>query len=91
MSKSAVILIDLQVDFLDDARGRMPVDAAGALAVLRAAKPVTVSFRWNNYLETMVWLNGHQIGTQWRLGNSPSVSSDLISNSLAPSNTGDPK
>jgi len=46
---------------------------AYAVAALRTKRAVTVNFRWQNYLETMVWLNGRQIGTQWRLGNTPSV------------------
>lgn len=40
MSRSAVLLMDLQKDFLDSANGRMPVDRAGAEAVLNAANQV---------------------------------------------------
>jgi nicotinamidase-related amidase len=40
MSKSAVLLIDLQRDFLDSGGGRMPVDERGAEAVLQAANAV---------------------------------------------------
>lgn len=65
---NATHTLDLAARFGADRPG-----VAYALAVLRAARPVTVNFRWANYLETMVWLNGRQIGTQWRLGNSPSV------------------
>lgn len=40
MTKSAVLLLDLQRDFLDGKAGRMPVDAAGAEAALQAANAV---------------------------------------------------
>ena len=40
MPKSAVLLMDLQRDFLDRAAGRMPVDESGAQAVLRVANDV---------------------------------------------------
>jgi nicotinamidase-related amidase len=40
MPESAVLLMDLQRDFLDVAAGRMPVDASGAGAVLRVANDV---------------------------------------------------
>jgi nicotinamidase-related amidase len=38
--KYAVLLVDLQRDFLDRGRGRMPVGASGAKAVLRVANDV---------------------------------------------------
>jgi len=38
--RSAVLLLDLQVDFLDVARGRMPVDEGAALRVIAAANAV---------------------------------------------------
>ena len=40
MPKCTVLLIDLQRDFLDLERGRMPVSASGAKAVLRVANDV---------------------------------------------------
>jgi nicotinamidase-related amidase len=40
MPKSAVLLMDLQRDFLDRVAGRMPVDAAGAQSVLCVANDV---------------------------------------------------
>ena len=40
MNKSAVLLMDLQKDFLDGQEGRMPVDGPGAEAVLRVANDV---------------------------------------------------
>lgn len=40
MPESAVLLMDLQRDFLDRAAGRMPVDESGAQAVLRVANDV---------------------------------------------------
>jgi nicotinamidase-related amidase len=40
MPKSAVLLMDLQRDFLDLAGGRMPVDATGAAAVLQVANKI---------------------------------------------------
>ncbi|MCO5125023.1 MAG: cysteine hydrolase [Rhizobacter sp.] len=40
MNRSAVLMLDLQVDFLDLQRGKMPVDAAGALRVIAAANAV---------------------------------------------------
>jgi nicotinamidase-related amidase len=40
MPISAVLLIDLQRDFLDQEEGRMPVDERGALSVLRVANDV---------------------------------------------------
>ena len=40
MPKTAVLLMDLQKDFLDCEGGRMPVDALGAEAVLRVANAV---------------------------------------------------
>jgi nicotinamidase-related amidase len=40
--ESAVLLMDLQRDFLDCDVGRMPVDASGAQAVLRVANDVLV-------------------------------------------------
>lgn len=40
MSKSAVLLLDLQRDFLDLEKGLLPVDAWGAKAVLRVANEV---------------------------------------------------
>jgi nicotinamidase-related amidase len=38
--ESAVLLVDLQRDFLDRGAGRMPVDASGGQAVLRVANDV---------------------------------------------------
>ncbi|TCO80544.1 nicotinamidase-related amidase [Plasticicumulans lactativorans] len=40
MPDTAVLLMDLQVDFLDTAQGRMPVDAPGAARVIVAANAV---------------------------------------------------
>lgn len=40
MSRTAVLLMDLQVDFLDSTAGRMPVGDAGAAQVLGAARAV---------------------------------------------------
>lgn len=40
MPKFAVLLLDLQKDFLDGESGRMPVDPAGADAVLEAANDI---------------------------------------------------
>jgi len=40
MSRSAVLLMDLQKDFLDVDHGRMPVDRDSAAAVVRAANAV---------------------------------------------------
>ena len=40
MPESAILLMDLQRDFLDRAAGRMPVDESGAQAVLRVANDV---------------------------------------------------
>jgi nicotinamidase-related amidase len=40
MPESAVLLMDLQRDFLDGGAGRMPVDVQGAQAVLRVANDV---------------------------------------------------
>jgi nicotinamidase-related amidase len=40
MPESAVLLMDLQCDFLDLVSGRMPVDKGGAQAVLRVANDV---------------------------------------------------
>jgi nicotinamidase-related amidase len=40
MPESAVLLMDLQRDFLDRGAGRMPVDESGAQAVLRVANDV---------------------------------------------------
>ena len=39
-TRVAVLLLDLQVDFLDAAHGRMPVDQNGALRVVAAANCV---------------------------------------------------
>jgi nicotinamidase-related amidase len=40
MTASAVLLMDLQVDFLDTGKGRMPVSAEGAASVIAAANAV---------------------------------------------------
>jgi nicotinamidase-related amidase len=40
MPQAAVLLMDLQCDFLDRKKGRMPVDEPGALAVIRTANQV---------------------------------------------------
>ena len=40
MPRTAVLLLDLQVDFLDEQRGKMPVDPAGAHRVIEAANAV---------------------------------------------------
>ncbi len=40
MPQSAVLLIDLQIDFLNEEAGRMPVDRLGAEAVLQAANEI---------------------------------------------------
>ena len=40
MHESAVLLMDLQRDFLDFAAGRMPVDESGGQAALRVANDV---------------------------------------------------
>lgn len=40
MSRSAVLLLDLQHDFLGAVGGRMPVDPAGAAAVLKTANAI---------------------------------------------------
>ena len=40
MSRTAVLMLDLQVDFLDSGRGRMPVDEAGSARVIEAARKV---------------------------------------------------
>ncbi|MDR1967343.1 MAG: cysteine hydrolase [Burkholderiaceae bacterium] len=40
MTSSAVLLMDLQVDFLDAGKGRMPVSAEGAARVIAAANAV---------------------------------------------------
>jgi nicotinamidase-related amidase len=38
--RTAVLLLDLQIDFLDVAHGKMPVSAAGAFRVIEAANAV---------------------------------------------------
>jgi nicotinamidase-related amidase len=43
MSRTAVLLMDLQVDFLDTHKGRMPVEKAGAARVIAAANSVLLS------------------------------------------------
>jgi hypothetical protein len=40
VTRTAVLLLDLQVDFLDVRRGKMPVDPAGALRVIAATNAV---------------------------------------------------
>jgi nicotinamidase-related amidase len=66
MPKSAVLLLDLQRDFLGADGARMPVDAAGAEAVLRAANRVLSR---KALADALVILVLNQFPASARLGN----------------------